>query len=111
MLPWAEFESLLCTCHPVESGATALALRSTINLTCSGHVSIFEFDIFTRLFQVSEGQGWKLRILGPEGKERLGTWPPGSEGREAGIPDSWLLGKGRFWGLLCKVPRLTKDVS
>nr|XP_055167468.1 E3 ubiquitin-protein ligase CBL-C isoform X3 [Nyctereutes procyonoides] len=51
MLPWAEFESLLCTCHPVESGATALALRSTINLTCSGHVSIFEFDIFTRLFQ------------------------------------------------------------
>ncbi|XP_012919525.1 E3 ubiquitin-protein ligase CBL-C isoform X1 [Mustela putorius furo] len=51
VLPWAEFESLLCTCHPVESGSTALALRSTINLTCSGHVSIFEFDIFTRLFQ------------------------------------------------------------
>ncbi|XP_053460246.1 E3 ubiquitin-protein ligase CBL-C isoform X2 [Nycticebus coucang] len=51
MLPWAEFESLLCTCHPVEPGPTALALRSTIDLTCSGHVSIFEFDIFTRLFQ------------------------------------------------------------
>nr|XP_008504952.1 PREDICTED: E3 ubiquitin-protein ligase CBL-C [Equus przewalskii] len=40
VLPWAEFESILCTCHPVESGATALAL-----------VSVFEFDIFTRLFQ------------------------------------------------------------
>ncbi|XP_030875269.1 E3 ubiquitin-protein ligase CBL-C isoform X3 [Leptonychotes weddellii] len=51
VLPWAEFEWLLCTCHPVESGCTALALRSTINLTCSGHVSIFEFDLFTRLFQ------------------------------------------------------------
>ncbi|XP_023505638.1 E3 ubiquitin-protein ligase CBL-C isoform X1 [Equus przewalskii] len=51
VLPWAEFESILCTCHPVESGATALALRSTIDLTCSGHVSVFEFDIFTRLFQ------------------------------------------------------------
>ncbi|XP_045387436.1 E3 ubiquitin-protein ligase CBL-C isoform X1 [Lemur catta] len=51
VLPWAEFESLLCTCHPVEPGSTALALRSTIDLTCSGHVSIFEFDIFTRLFQ------------------------------------------------------------
>ncbi|KAK1330098.1 hypothetical protein QTO34_010284 [Cnephaeus nilssonii] len=51
VLPWAEFEALLCTCHPVESGSTALALRSTIDLTCSGHVSIFEFDIFTRLFQ------------------------------------------------------------
>ncbi|XP_025705820.1 E3 ubiquitin-protein ligase CBL-C isoform X1 [Callorhinus ursinus] len=51
VLPWADFEWLLCTCHPVESGCTALALRSTVNLTCSGHVSIFEFDLFTRLFQ------------------------------------------------------------
>uniref|UniRef100_A0A480QW23 E3 ubiquitin-protein ligase CBL n=1 Tax=Sus scrofa TaxID=9823 RepID=A0A480QW23_PIG len=51
VLPWAEFENLLCICHPVEPGSTALALRSTIDLTCSGHVSIFEFDIFTRLFQ------------------------------------------------------------
>ncbi|XP_008068522.2 E3 ubiquitin-protein ligase CBL-C, partial [Carlito syrichta] len=51
VLPWAEFESLLCTCHPVEAGSTALALRSTVDLTCSGHVSVFEFDIFTRLFQ------------------------------------------------------------
>uniref|UniRef100_A0A2K6G2I3 E3 ubiquitin-protein ligase CBL n=1 Tax=Propithecus coquereli TaxID=379532 RepID=A0A2K6G2I3_PROCO len=42
VLPWAEFESLLCTCHPVEPGSTALALRSTIDLTCSGHVSIFD---------------------------------------------------------------------
>ncbi|XP_055267885.1 E3 ubiquitin-protein ligase CBL-C [Moschus berezovskii] len=51
VLPWAEFEAVLCICHPVEPGSTALALRSTIDLTCSGHVSIFEFDIFTRLFQ------------------------------------------------------------
>uniref|UniRef100_A0A2K5V7D8 E3 ubiquitin-protein ligase CBL n=1 Tax=Macaca fascicularis TaxID=9541 RepID=A0A2K5V7D8_MACFA len=51
VLPWAEFESLLGTCHPVEPGCTALALRTTIDLTCSGHVSIFEFDVFTRLFQ------------------------------------------------------------
>ncbi|XP_058136383.1 E3 ubiquitin-protein ligase CBL-C isoform X1 [Dasypus novemcinctus] len=51
VLPWDEFESLLCTRHPIEPGATALALRSTIDLTCNGHVSVFEFDIFTRLFQ------------------------------------------------------------
>ncbi|XP_055105491.2 E3 ubiquitin-protein ligase CBL-C isoform X2 [Symphalangus syndactylus] len=51
VLPWAEFESLLGTCHPVEPGCTALALRTTIDLTCSGHVSVFEFDVFTRLFQ------------------------------------------------------------
>ncbi|XP_042556168.1 E3 ubiquitin-protein ligase CBL-C [Dipodomys spectabilis] len=51
VVPWAEFQSLLDTCHPVEAGPTAQALRSTMDLTCSGHVSIFEFDIFTRLFQ------------------------------------------------------------
>ncbi|XP_006871544.1 PREDICTED: E3 ubiquitin-protein ligase CBL-C [Chrysochloris asiatica] len=51
LVPWAEFESLLRTRHPLEVGSTALALRSTIDLTCSGHISIFEFDIFTRLFQ------------------------------------------------------------
>lgn len=68
VLPWAEFEPLLCTCHPVEPGSIALALRSTIDLTCSGHVSIFEFDIFTRLFQVREGQGRvPARVLREEG--------------------------------------------
>ncbi|XP_077888038.1 E3 ubiquitin-protein ligase CBL-C isoform X1 [Ictidomys tridecemlineatus] len=51
VLPWAEFQSLLCSCHPVETGPMAQALRSTMDLTCSGHVSVFEFDIFTRLFQ------------------------------------------------------------
>lgn len=88
VLPWAEFESLLCTCHPVEPGSTALALRSTIDLTCSGHVSIFEFDIFTRLFQVREGQGG-----GP------GSCPEGGGGWD---PDSWLRGR-RGWGLRIQV--------
>ncbi|ELK33430.1 Signal transduction protein CBL-C [Myotis davidii] len=65
VLPWAEFESLLCTCHPVESGCTALALRSTIDLTCSGHVSVFEFDIFTRLFQPWPTllKNWQLLVV------------------------------------------------
>ena len=78
MLPWAEFESLLCTCHPMESGPTTFALRSTIDLTFSGHVSVFEFDIFTRLFQVREGQGWEFRL--------------GFCGRRSWGPDSWVLG-------------------
>uniref|UniRef100_A0A8C8TB42 E3 ubiquitin-protein ligase CBL n=1 Tax=Peromyscus maniculatus bairdii TaxID=230844 RepID=A0A8C8TB42_PERMB len=51
VLPWAEFQCLLCSCHPVEPGPIMQALRSTLDLTCSGHVSVFEFDIFTRLFQ------------------------------------------------------------
>ncbi|ELK12730.1 Signal transduction protein CBL-C [Pteropus alecto] len=69
VLPWAEFESLLCTCHPVEPGSTALALRSTIDLTCSGHVSIFEFDIFTRLFQPWPTllENWKLLAVNHPG--------------------------------------------
>uniref|UniRef100_A0A8C0ZL78 E3 ubiquitin-protein ligase CBL n=1 Tax=Castor canadensis TaxID=51338 RepID=A0A8C0ZL78_CASCN len=51
VLPWAEFQSILCSCHPVEPGPAAQALCSTMDLTCSRHVSIFEFDIFTRLFE------------------------------------------------------------
>ena len=30
-----------------------MALKSTIDLTCNDYISVFEFDIFTRLFQVS----------------------------------------------------------
>ncbi|KAM6427837.1 E3 ubiquitin-protein ligase CBL-C isoform 1-T1 [Liasis olivaceus] len=51
LVSWSEFQKGLQQVHPVDSGAMAIALRSTIDLTCSGHISIFEFDIFTRLFQ------------------------------------------------------------
>ncbi|XP_027716494.1 E3 ubiquitin-protein ligase CBL-C isoform X3 [Vombatus ursinus] len=51
VVPWEEFEKLLSSCHPVVPGPMAQALKSTIDLTVSGHVSIFEFDVFTRLFQ------------------------------------------------------------
>nr|XP_012616810.1 E3 ubiquitin-protein ligase CBL-C [Microcebus murinus]XP_012616811.1 E3 ubiquitin-protein ligase CBL-C [Microcebus murinus] len=69
VLPSAEFVSLLGTCHPVEPGSMALALRSTIDLTCSGHVSIFEFDIFTRLFQPWPTllKNWKLLAVNHPG--------------------------------------------
>ncbi|XP_072464052.1 E3 ubiquitin-protein ligase CBL-C isoform X2 [Notamacropus eugenii] len=51
VIVWEEFEKLLSSHHPVKPGAMAQALKSTIDLTVSGHVSIFEFDVFTRLFQ------------------------------------------------------------
>ncbi|XP_029142270.1 E3 ubiquitin-protein ligase CBL-C [Protobothrops mucrosquamatus] len=51
LVPWSEFQKGLQQVHPVDSGPMATALKSTIDLTCSGHISIFEFDIFTRLFQ------------------------------------------------------------
>ncbi|XP_069497097.1 E3 ubiquitin-protein ligase CBL-C isoform X3 [Ambystoma mexicanum] len=48
---WVEFKEKLDVVHKVENGAMAVALKSTIDLTCNDHISIFEFDIFTRLFQ------------------------------------------------------------
>ncbi|XP_066494203.1 E3 ubiquitin-protein ligase CBL-C [Tiliqua scincoides] len=51
LVSWAEFREGLHQVHPVDPGPMAIALRSTIDLTCNGHISIFEFDIFTRLFQ------------------------------------------------------------
>ncbi|XP_061453392.1 E3 ubiquitin-protein ligase CBL-C [Rhineura floridana] len=51
LVSWAEFREGLHQVHPVDPGPMALALRSTIDLTCNGHISVFEFDIFTRLFQ------------------------------------------------------------
>ncbi|KAJ6663547.1 hypothetical protein lerEdw1_009626 [Lerista edwardsae] len=51
LVTWAEFREGLHQVHPVDPGPMAIALRSTIDLTCNGHISIFEFDIFTRLFQ------------------------------------------------------------
>uniref|UniRef100_A0ACB8FTI5 Uncharacterized protein n=1 Tax=Sphaerodactylus townsendi TaxID=933632 RepID=A0ACB8FTI5_9SAUR len=51
LVSWSEFREGLHRVHPMDPGPMAIALRSTIDLTCSGHISIFEFDIFTRLFQ------------------------------------------------------------
>uniref|UniRef100_A0A8C6Y228 E3 ubiquitin-protein ligase CBL n=1 Tax=Naja naja TaxID=35670 RepID=A0A8C6Y228_NAJNA len=56
LVPWSEFQKGLQQVHSVDSGPMAIALKSTIDLTCSGHISIFEFDIFTRLFQVDRGR-------------------------------------------------------
>ncbi|XP_054855209.1 E3 ubiquitin-protein ligase CBL-C isoform X2 [Eublepharis macularius] len=51
LVSWSEFQEGLHRVHPIDPGPMAIALRSTIDLTCNGHISVFEFDIFTRLFQ------------------------------------------------------------
>ncbi|XP_062996525.1 E3 ubiquitin-protein ligase CBL-C [Elgaria multicarinata webbii] len=51
LVSWVEFREGLSRFHHVDPGPMAIALRSTIDLACNGHISIFEFDIFTRLFQ------------------------------------------------------------
>lgn len=57
IVQWNSFKNRLQTVHPFEEGMEAMALKSTIDLTCNDHISVFEFDIFTRLFQP-----WKTLI-------------------------------------------------
>ncbi|KAJ8276632.1 hypothetical protein COCON_G00083840 [Conger conger] len=51
IVPWKTFRQALHEFHPISSGLEAMALKSTIDLTCNDYISVFEFDIFTRLFQ------------------------------------------------------------
>ncbi|XP_069744694.1 E3 ubiquitin-protein ligase CBL-B isoform X1 [Narcine bancroftii] len=51
IVPWKIFRQCLHEVHSISSGLEAMALKSTIDLTCNDYISIFEFDIFTRLFQ------------------------------------------------------------
>ncbi|XP_008210674.1 E3 ubiquitin-protein ligase CBL-B isoform X2 [Nasonia vitripennis] len=51
LVPWKVFRHELNQVHPISSGLQAMALKSTIDLTCNGYISNFEFDVFTRLFQ------------------------------------------------------------
>ncbi|XP_029029058.1 E3 ubiquitin-protein ligase CBL-B-B isoform X2 [Betta splendens] len=51
IVPWKIFRQCLHELHPISSGLEAMALKSTIDLTCNDYISVFEFDIFTRLFQ------------------------------------------------------------
>ncbi|XP_029360169.1 E3 ubiquitin-protein ligase CBL-C [Echeneis naucrates] len=51
IIKWNRFKAQLRSAHAFEEGMESMALKSTIDLTCNDHVSVFEFDIFTRLFQ------------------------------------------------------------
>uniref|UniRef100_A0A3P9DJJ1 E3 ubiquitin-protein ligase CBL n=1 Tax=Maylandia zebra TaxID=106582 RepID=A0A3P9DJJ1_9CICH len=51
IVPWRTFRQALHEFHPISSSLEAMALKSTIDLTCNDYISVFEFDIFTRLFQ------------------------------------------------------------
>lgn len=51
IVQWTLFLRELSEKHEVGSTLEATALKSTIDLTCSDCISIFEFDVFTRLFQ------------------------------------------------------------
>ncbi|XP_075695101.1 E3 ubiquitin-protein ligase CBL-C [Rhinoderma darwinii] len=59
---WEEFRNGLNSVHPIGDGPLESALRSTMDLTCNDYISVFEFDIFSRLFQPWETllQNWML---------------------------------------------------
>lgn len=48
LVPWKVFRQYLNEVHPISSGLQAMALKSTIDLTCNDYISNFEFDVFTR---------------------------------------------------------------
>lgn len=55
-MKWNSFKEKLRNVHTFEDGMESMALKSTIDLTCNDHISVFEFDIFTRLFQVCQSK-------------------------------------------------------
>ncbi|XP_039963842.1 E3 ubiquitin-protein ligase CBL-B-B [Bactrocera neohumeralis] len=62
LVPWKIFRMELNKVHPISSGLEAMALKTTIDLTCNDYISNFEFDVFTRLFQpwVTLLRNWQI---------------------------------------------------
>ncbi|CAF1483791.1 unnamed protein product [Adineta ricciae] len=65
IVPWEEFQEKLNFVHPVGSPNESTALQKTIDLTNDNHISIFEFDVFTRLFHPWSSllTNWKLLTI------------------------------------------------
>ncbi|UJR22004.1 hypothetical protein I4U23_025071 [Adineta vaga] len=62
IVPWNEFQDKLNHIYSIKSCNESIALQKTIDLTNNNHVSIFEFDVFTRLFHPWSSllTNWKL---------------------------------------------------
>ncbi|CAF1358192.1 unnamed protein product [Adineta steineri] len=65
IIPWKEFKEKLNSIHQIHSYNESIALQNTIDLTNNNHVSIFEFDVFTRLFHPWSSllTNWKLLAI------------------------------------------------
>lgn len=62
IVPWKQFRQSFHSVQEISTGLEAIALKSTIDLTCDNYISIFEFDVFVRLFQPWERilRNWNL---------------------------------------------------
>ncbi|CAF1113174.1 unnamed protein product [Rotaria magnacalcarata] len=69
IVPWEEFKDKLHQVHMIQSYNESLALKNTIDLTDNNYVSIFEFDVFTRLFHPWSTllTNWKLLAVAHPG--------------------------------------------
>ncbi|XP_015190122.1 PREDICTED: E3 ubiquitin-protein ligase CBL-B isoform X2 [Polistes dominula] len=69
LVPWKVFRHELNQVHQISSGLQAMALKSTIDLTCNDYISNFEFDVFTRLFQPWSTllRNWKILAVAHPG--------------------------------------------
>ena len=56
VVPWKQFKEALSNDHNIGSPLEAMALKSTIDLTCNDYISIFEFDVFTRFVNSKESR-------------------------------------------------------
>ena len=48
IVSWKLFRQTLHEVHSISTPLEAMALKSTIDLTCNDYISCFEFDVFTR---------------------------------------------------------------
>nr|CAH7715047.1 unnamed protein product [Callosobruchus chinensis] len=71
LVPWKIFRQELNNVHPISSGLEAMALKSTIDLTCNDYISNFEFDVFTRYSNKAGSYVFRLSCT------RLGQWAIG----------------------------------
>lgn len=90
VVPWKDFRQALSLVHPIGSPLEAMALKTTIDFTCTDFISCFEFDIFSRLFQPWRCllRNWNMLAVAHPGyaafmtydevKERLLHCKPGS---------------------------------
>lgn len=72
---WKEFENKLKRVHHINENEVD-SLRDTIQLTRSKYVSIFEFDVFTRLFQPWNNllDNWKVLVINHPGYMAYSTY-------------------------------------
>ncbi|KAI0987369.1 hypothetical protein GJ496_001678 [Pomphorhynchus laevis] len=108
IIPWNEFCQEFSKVHPLKSQLEIAAFKTTVDLTRDNYVSIFEFDIFVRLFHPWKSilKNWNLLAISHPGyvafltydevKERLSKFidKPGSYvfRQSCTRPGQWAIG-------------------